>query len=75
MIFASQLNHASRHLKSPVVYGSHGFPVGESDFDSRCKLAKFVRELYRTMVLVAQWLGLRISEVMSLQWGDFDSPI
>ncbi len=31
-----------------------------------------VEEPYRTMVLVAQCLGLRISEVMALQWSDFD---
>jgi integrase len=35
-------------------------------------LLKFVDEPYRTMVLVAQCLGLRISEVMALQWSDFD---
>jgi len=27
---------------------------------------------YRTMVLVAVCLGLRVSEIMGLQWGDFD---
>jgi integrase len=27
---------------------------------------------YRTMVLVAASLGLRASEIMGLQWGDFD---
>ena len=29
-------------------------------------------EPYRTMVLIAQCLGLRVSEIMGLQWGDFD---
>jgi len=29
-------------------------------------------EPYRTMVLVAQCLGLRISEILGLQWGDFN---
>jgi len=33
---------------------------------------KLVDEPYRTMVLVAQCLGLRISEVMALQWSDVD---
>jgi integrase len=27
---------------------------------------------YRTMVLIAACLGLRVSEIMGLQWGDFD---
>lgn len=40
--------------------------------DEFWKLLKFLREPYRTMVLVAQCLGLRISEVMALQWSDFD---
>jgi integrase len=29
-------------------------------------------EPYRTMVLIASCLGLRSSEIMGLQWGDFD---
>lgn len=29
-------------------------------------------EPYRTMVLVAACLGLRASEIMGLQWGDFN---
>jgi len=35
-------------------------------------LLNLLEEPYRTMVLVAQCLGLRISEVMALQWSDFD---
>jgi integrase len=31
-----------------------------------------LKEPYRTMVLVAVCLGLRVSEIMGLQWGDFD---
>jgi len=27
---------------------------------------------YHTMVLIAACLGLRVSEIMGLQWGDFD---
>ena len=30
-------------------------------------------EPYRTMVVVAQCLGLRVSEITGLQWGDLDS--
>lgn len=41
-------------------------------YDEFWALLKFVGEPYRTMVLVAQCLGLRISEVMALQWSDFD---
>jgi len=35
-------------------------------------LLGFLRQPYRTMVLVAQCLGLRVSEVMALKWSDFD---
>ena len=31
-----------------------------------------VKEPYRTMVIVAQCLGLRVSEIAALQWDDFD---
>jgi len=41
-------------------------------YDEFWTLLTFVDEPYRTMVLVAQCLGLRISEVMALQWSDFD---
>jgi integrase len=37
--------------------------------------AHLLRELkqpYRTMVLIAGGLGLRVSEIVALQWGDFD---
>jgi len=40
--------------------------------DEFWNLVKFLQEPYRTMVLVAQCLGLRISEGMALQWSDFD---
>jgi integrase len=36
------------------------------------KLIKYVNEPYRTMCIVAMCLGLRVSEVAGLQWGDFD---
>lgn len=35
-------------------------------------LLPHVKEPYRTMVIVAQCLGLRVSEIVALQWGDFD---
>lgn len=37
-----------------------------------CSLLKFLKEPYRTMVLVAACLGLRASEVVGLQWWDVD---
>ena len=36
------------------------------------RLAVCVREPYRTMVMVAGCLGLRVSEIVGLQWSDFD---
>ena len=35
-------------------------------------LLPFLREPYRTMVLIAGCLGLRVSEIAALQWRDFD---
>ena len=35
-------------------------------------LVILIREPYRTMVLVAGCLGLRVSEIVALQWRDFD---
>jgi len=40
-----------------------------NDFES---LLRLIREPYRTMVLVAGCLGLRVSEIVALKWGDFD---
>ena len=36
------------------------------------RLLPLIREPYRAMVLVAGCLGLRVSEIMALQWADFD---
>jgi len=36
------------------------------------KLMEIAKEPYRTMVLLAGCLGLRISEVLGLRWQDFD---
>jgi integrase len=35
-------------------------------------LLPLIREPYRTMVLIAGCLGLRVSEIIGLQWQDFD---
>ena len=35
-------------------------------------LAAYVKEPYKTMVVIAGCLGLRVSEIVGLQWGDFD---
>ena len=35
-------------------------------------LLPHLKEPYRTMVIVAQGLGLRVSEIVALKWGDFD---
>jgi integrase len=37
-------------------------------------LLPLIREPYRTMVLIAGCLGLRVSEIVALQWRDFDFP-
>lgn len=57
-----RVKNASKRLKRPRV-----LDVGEF-----FELLKYLGELYRTMVLVAQCLGLRISEILGLQWRDFD---
>jgi integrase len=36
------------------------------------RMLAVIREPYRTMVLLAGCLGLRVSEIMALPWGDFD---
>ncbi len=52
----------SKRLKRPRVLTADEF----------IKLLPHLKEPYRTMVIVAQCLGLRVSEIMGLQWGDFD---
>jgi len=37
-----------------------------------CSLTPFLKQPFRLMVTVAQCLGLRVSEILALQWGDFD---
>lgn len=52
----------TKRLKTPRV-------LTPEEFES---LLPLMREPFRTMVLVAGCLGLRVSEIMALQWGDFD---
>lgn len=37
-----------------------------------CSLLPHIKEPYRTMIIVAQCLGLRVSEIVALKWSDFD---
>lgn len=57
-----RVKDASRRLKRPSV-------LTAAEFHG---LLAHVREPYRTMVLIAGCFGLRASEIMGLQWGDFD---
>jgi len=52
----------TKRLKTPTV-------LAPGEFHS---LLPLIREPYRTMVLVAGCLGLRVSEIVGLQWQDFD---
>jgi integrase len=57
-----RVKNCTKRLKRPRILTVEQF----------CALLPHLREPYRTMVTVAQCLGLRISEIMALQWGDFD---
>ncbi len=57
-----RVKNGSKRLKRPRVL----------DVDEFFELLKHLGEPYRTMVLVAQCLGLRVSEILGLQWGDFN---
>jgi integrase len=57
-----RVKNGSKRLKRPRVL----------DVDEFFELLKYLGEPYRTMVLVGQCLGLRISEILGLQWGDFN---
>ena len=57
-----RVKNGSKRLKRPRVF----------DVDQFFELLKHLGEPYRTMVLVAQCLGLRVSEILGLQWGDFN---
>jgi integrase len=54
----------TKRLKTPRV-------LAPDQFHS---LLPFIREPYRTMVLIAGCLGLRVSEIVALRWRDFDFP-
>ena len=57
-----RVKNASKRLKRPRVL----------DVDEFFEILKHLGEPYHTMVLVAQCLGLRVSEILGPQWGDFD---
>ena len=54
----------TKRLKTPRVLAPEQFH----------SLLPLIREPYRTMVLIAGCLGLRVSEIVALQWQDFDFP-
>ena len=56
-----RVKNASKRLKRPRVL----------DVAEYFELLKHLDEPHRRMVLVAQCLGLRVSEILGLQWGDF----
>jgi len=56
------VKNVTKRLKRPRVLS----------YDEFWTLLSFLPDPYRTMVLVAQCLGLRVSEVMALKWSDFD---
>jgi len=57
-----RVKNGSKRLKRPRVL----------DVDEFFELLKHLGEPYRTTVLVAQCVGLRVSEILGLQWGDFN---
>ena len=60
-----RVKNVSRRLERPSVLTAEEFH----------KLLPHIREPYRTMVLIAGCLGFRASEIVGLQWGDFDFEI
>jgi integrase len=59
-----RVKDGTKRLKTPRV-------LAPQQFES---LLRLIREPYRTMVLVAGCLGLRVSEILALRWSDFDFP-
>jgi integrase len=57
-----RVRDATKRLQTPRVLTPDEFHT----------LLPLIREPYRTMVLVAGCLGLRVSEIVALQWADFD---
>lgn len=52
----------TKRMRIPQVLRPEDFP----------RLLHELKQPYRTMVLVAGGLGLRVSEIVALRWGDFD---
>jgi integrase len=57
-----EIKNVSKRLRQPRVLSQDEF----------WRLIGYLEEPFRTMVLTAQCLGLRISEVMALRWEDFN---
>jgi len=57
-----RIKNASKRMKRPQILEVSQF----------FELLKHLAEPYRTMMMVAQCTGLRISEILGCQWGDFD---
>jgi integrase len=57
-----RVKNVSKRLERPSVLAAEEFH----------KLLPHIREPYRTMVLIAGCLGFRASEIVGLQWRDFD---
>ena len=57
-----RVKEGSKRLKTPRVLTVNEY----------CAPLPHLQEPYRTMVIVAQCLGLRVSEIVALKWGDFD---
>lgn len=57
-----RVRNVSKRLERPSVLTAEEFH----------RLLPHIREPYRTMVLIAGCLGLRASEIVGLQWRDFD---
>jgi integrase len=53
---------SSRRFKKPIIL----------TLDQYFAVLQLLPEPYRTMVVVAQCLGLRVSEILALQWGDIN---
>jgi integrase len=57
-----EIRGASRRRKRPIIL----------TLEQCAQLLALLPEPYRTMVLVAQCTGCRVSEILALQWGDID---
>jgi len=61
-MYLVRVKNVSRRLERPSVLTPEEFH----------KVLPHLRQPYRTMVLIAGYLGLRASEIVGLQWRDFD---